>query len=56
MRMSIPDYQISIQRAVVVGEMVYEARVRELIQDSIRTTAEIFAEDGREMPRPFNEG
>ena len=62
------DYNISIRRTEVEGEICYEARVKELPDlaeygdsfeeayalaiDSIETTMEILAEKGRNMPQP----
>ena len=62
------EYNISVRRGVFDGELLFEARVRELPDvaeyaetcpaayalalDTIETTASIFSESGRQMPAP----
>jgi len=63
------QYTITIRQAEFDGETLYEAKVKELPDiaeyseshedayalalDAIATTAEAFAEQGRDMPKPF---
>lgn len=63
------DYSITIRKAVIEDEMVYEARIRELPDateyadsaeeayalaiDTIETTAQILHERGKAMPPPY---
>lgn len=62
-------YNITIRKAVIEGEEVFEARIRELPDvteyadtaeeahalaiDTIETTAQILAERGQDMPAPY---
>lgn len=66
--MSGSDYSITIQKVVVDGERLFQATIRELPDvveygethveayelavDTIETTAQIFAEKGKQMPSP----